>query len=247
MEVDPAARPEPGTVWACPSCRAPLDLSAAVEPAPARPAAPTAGSPLAPEAEAWVKGQLDALRAELLAEVRRNPSAAPSGAPAAAAGGDPSGLRVAGAPSWFGNAALGRAALVVEEDQAFAAAACQALQELGFQPEVAQDLRVGLRRLNQVEHAIVLVNQVLAGDAQAGFKILDWISKLPGPRRRRMFVACVSSDVQTMDTGSAFICGANLTVNKADAPRLAEILRQGLAERDQLYRTFLEVMDAVQG
>ena len=60
-----------------------------------------------------------------------------------------------------------------------------------------------------------------------------------------MFVVYVTSDAQSMDTGSAFIAGANLTVNKADAGKLPLILRKGLDERDELYRLFDEVSDAV--
>ena len=68
---------------------------------------------------------------------------------------------------------------------------------------------------------------------------------MPGPKRRNMFIAFISADLRTMDTGSAFIYGANLTVNKEDAATLREILSKGIHERDELYRVFDEVTEMV--
>jgi hypothetical protein len=204
---------------------------------PPQPAArPPQSGPLPPEAETWLRRELDAMRVTLKAEILHEVLQRAQGALAPAAASRP------GHP-----AASGKTSVICAEDPALGGEVYKALADLGYVPEMAPDARQALRRLGQVDPAVVVVDQVLGGDPQAGSKILDWLNRLPGPRRRAMFVAYVSGDLKTMDTGSAFVCGANLTVNRADAGRFAELFRQALQERDELYRIFTEVLETVQG
>jgi hypothetical protein len=87
------------------------------------------------------------------------------------------------------------------------------------------------------------VTEALTDDPQAGAKILDRLSRLPGGKRRLTFAALVSNDVRTMDGGIAFVVGANLTLNRADCGRAKEILRKGIAERDRLYRPYFAALE----
>jgi CheY-like chemotaxis protein len=137
------------------------------------------------------------------------------------------------------------AALVCEDDKAFADSLVATLRGLGYEPEVVGEVAGAVALLERHDYAIVTVDQSLAGDPQGGLKVLEWINRRPGPERRRLFVAYVTSETKSMDTGSAFIAGSNLTVNKADAVRLPAILAKGLEERDELYRVFDEVTEAV--
>jgi CheY-like chemotaxis protein len=139
----------------------------------------------------------------------------------------------------------GRAALVCEDEKGFADSLVETLKSLGWEPEVVPDVEGALQVLERHEYGLVTVDRTLAGDPQGGLKILEWLNRRPGPERRRIFVAYVTDEIRSMDTGSAFIAGANLTVNKNDATRLPVILQKGLEERDELYRVFDEVTDAV--
>jgi hypothetical protein len=232
MEIDPARKPPAGASgWACPHCLAPLVA------AESRDAMPLPrSSPLPAEAEGWIRRELEALEARIKADLRQGTTSPGVAAP-----------RPAGQAPSRPTSTRDRAALVCEEDAALAAQVANVLTEMGLVPEIANELKAALRRIAQAEPALLVVSQSLASDAQAGAKILDFVNKLPGLRRRQMFVACLSSDVRTMDTGSAFILGANLTINRQDVGRLAEALQHGLAERDELYRLFTEVSEAVQG
>jgi CheY-like chemotaxis protein len=139
-----------------------------------------------------------------------------------------------------------RAALVCDPDPSFAAQAAEALRDLGYVPQVAPDLRTAWKLLDK-HFAVVAVSDALADDPQGGAKVLDRLSRLPGPKRRAMFVALVSPDVQTMDGGLAFVSNANMTIARADAAQLRDVLRKGLRDRDKMYRPFLAALEAAAG
>jgi predicted Zn finger-like uncharacterized protein len=220
VRIDAAHLPADGQARVgCPQCKKPFEVAGRT----------TAAAPSGPDAEAWLRRELESVKEDvkqaLLAELLGGTRHASSGG--------------------IGKGPRRNQALVCEDDQAFAKQLADTLTGLGYQPEVVPDVDGAIKLLERHEYAVVAVEQSLAGDAQGGLKVLEWINRRPGPERRRMFVAYVTADVQSMDTGSAFIAGANLTVNKTDAGRLPVILRKGLDERDELYRVFDEVTDAV--
>jgi predicted Zn finger-like uncharacterized protein len=217
--VDEAHLPPGGSArLTCPSCNQAFQVDA--------PAKDAVGQGPGPELEAWLRRELDAFRSEMWQS-----------------------LGAGRAPSSGTTEASGRGrclkALICEDDATFAAQLSNVLAGLGYESENVPDVASALSLLAKKEYGLVTVDQALVGDNQGGLKILEWLNRQPGPKRRQMFVAYISSDLRTMDTGSAFIAGANLTVNKADAARLPDILSKGLEERDELYRVFDEVMDAV--
>lgn len=218
VRIDAAHLPSGGEARVgCPHCKKPFEVAGPAGSAP----------PSSPEAEAWLRRELSSVREEVKNELLSELLG---------------GVRGNAGPG--GKRRRGNLALVCEDDQAFAGQLVQTLQGLGYEPEVVPDVEGAIKLLERNEYQVIAVEQSLAGDAQGGMKVLEWINRRPGPERRRMFVAYVS-ELQSMDTGSAFIAGANLTVNKADAGRLPVILRKGLDERDELYRVFDEVTDAV--
>lgn len=219
VRIDAAHVPAGGQARVgCPHCKQAFEVGGGAE----------SRAPGGPEAEAWLRSELESVREEvkneLLAELL-------------------GGIRGGGARAGVGHRC--KQALVCEDDQAFAAQLAATLRGLGHETEVVPDVGGAIKLLERNEYAVVAVEQALAGDAQGGMKVLEWLNRRPGPERRRTYVAYITADVQSMDTGSAFIAGANLTVNKADAAKLPVILSKGLAERDELYRVFDEVTDAV--
>ncbi len=86
----------------------------------------------------------------------------------------------------------------------------------------------------------------LPDDPEGGTQILQAINAMPPDQRRRMFVAFISADLGTMDTQSAFVLGANLTVGKKDLRKLDKILHQAIREHDRIYNIFRSVHDELQ-
>jgi len=136
-------------------------------------------------------------------------------------------------------------ALVCDDEQIFQESLKAALVKLGYSVDIADSTQKSIDMVRKNDYGVVTVDSRFPDDAEGGFKILSVANGLPPEKRRKMFIAFISADLATMDTNSAFIYGANLTVAKKDAKRMDQILKQGLAEHDRLYKTFFEVWEEV--
>jgi len=140
----------------------------------------------------------------------------------------------------------GSMALVCEDEKLFQEAVASTLRNLGYKVEIASDKAGSLKALQKKSYDIVTVDHRFPDDEEGGFEILKAINGLPPETRRRMFVAYISADLATMDTNSAFVLGANLTVSKKDIKALDRILRKGMQEHEKLYSVFTRVEEELQ-
>lgn len=136
-------------------------------------------------------------------------------------------------------------ALVCEDEQLFQQVLKESIERLEYEVEIAPSSKMACELLKKSEYEIVTVDNRFPDDPEGGFKILSAINSLPPEKRRKMFVAFISADLATMDTNSAFVYGANLTVAKKDIKKLEAILSQGIEENQKRYRTFFEVLEEV--
>jgi predicted Zn finger-like uncharacterized protein len=139
-----------------------------------------------------------------------------------------------------------RQALVVEDEAIFQQAIAEALRSLRYRVEVVGDKQKALDVLSRKTFDLVTVDNRLPDDPEGGYQVLQAINALPPDQRRRMFVAFISADLATMDTQSAFVLGANLTVGKKDLRRLDKILQQAIREHDKIYHIFRSVHEELQ-
>ena len=136
-------------------------------------------------------------------------------------------------------------ALVCDDEQMFQDILKSALVKLGYSVDIADTTARSMEMVRKNEYAVVTVDNRFPDDAEGGFKILAAANGLPPEKRRKMFIAFISADLATMDTNSAFVYGANLTVAKKDTKKIEQILKQGLHDHEKLYRTFFEVWEEV--
>lgn len=137
-------------------------------------------------------------------------------------------------------------ALMCEDEALFQEVMKEALGKLGYRVEVAGTTGAAVDLVQKQNYEIITVDNRFPDDPEGGFRILQEINALPPERRRKIFVAFVSADLATMDTNSAFILGANLTVSKKDVKRLDRILAQGRVEQERLYRVFFQVKEEME-
>ena len=250
---------------ACPSCRKVFTLDDARLPEkPATMKCPSCGGgiPVAPPAEKAgsekAAGDLNGGPAERSAAVPECPKTAALPAPGtdgwerlkrevAAAVLEQLGVEVKGGSDGSpGDEDDDRRALVCEDEALFQLAISEALEKLGYRPEVASSKKAALDALEKKTYSLITVDNRLPDDPEGGYGILGHINLLPPELRRSMFVAFISADLSTMDTNSAFILGANITVSKKDIKRLDKILAQGIREHESKYRLFREVEEEIQ-
>ena len=137
-------------------------------------------------------------------------------------------------------------ALVCEDEALFQEVMKEALGKLGYRVDVAGTVGAAVEFVRKQTYEIITVDNRFPDEPEGGFRILQEINALPPEKRRKIFVAFVSADLATMDTNSAFILGANLTVSKKDVRRLDRILAQGRIDQERLYRVFFQVKDELE-
>jgi len=137
-------------------------------------------------------------------------------------------------------------ALVCEDEALFQEVMKETLSKLGYRVDVVSTVEAAIGMVQRQVHEIITVDNRFPDDSEGGFRILQEINGLPPEKRRKIFVAFVSADLTTMDTNSAFILGANLTVSKKDVKRLDRILTQGRVDHERLYRVFYQVKDEME-
>lgn len=217
----------------CPSCQHQYPVAAeGVASAAAPPEAPAAPSAPSLDERAWLRRELESMRGDIERQVTASILAALGGKIAAPA-----------ASSEERDPEL-RNALVCEPDPQFAQMLCGVLVEMGFAPQIAGDLRSAWRALDR-EWGVVTLTEALTDDAEAGQKLQERLSRLPGVKRRRMFVVHVSNEVRSLDGGMAFVLNANVTLNRADAASAREIVRKGMADYERMYKLFHEAKEAL--
>ena len=217
----------------CPSCQHQYPVTAeGTASAAAPPEAPAAPPAPALDERAWLRRELESMRGEIERQVTANILAALGGKTASPA-----------ASSEERDPEL-RNALVCEPDPQFAQLLCGVLAEMGFAPQIAGDLRSAWRALDR-EWGVVTLTEALTDDAEAGQKLQERLSRMPGVKRRRLFVVHVSNDVRSLDGGMAFVLNANVTLNRADAASARDIIRKGMSDYERMYKLFHEAKEAL--
>ncbi|MGC8724276.1 MAG: response regulator [Acidobacteriota bacterium] len=244
LSVDESKLPPKPVLVKCPACGSGIPVgppphgaqAAAPPPLPSEPpAGASTEGPAQPNHPEIAPGspQWERLKREVAAEVLRQLGLTPAKASLNGEG-------------WGDEEERERTALVCEDEALFQVAISESLQQLGLKVELATSKAAALSALAHQRYDVVTVDNRFPDDNEGGYQILQAINALAPDARRKMFVAFVSADLSTMDTSSAFILGANLTVSKKDVRRLDKILAQGIRDHERAYRVFYQVEEEIQ-
>lgn len=209
--IDDARVPDRAFSVKCPKCQTSVRFpgkGAAAPPAPAASAAP----PPPPEAEPAPSA--DALRAEMLAQVRREMSL-----------GD-------GARTTSGRA------LVALTDRTQAGAIALPLTRQGYQVDTADNPDDGSRLIEQGVYDLVVANRAAAPAGKES--LYQRMSRLSPDARRRVFLVLVGDDFKTGDGTQAWTTMADLVVHTRDLATVDAVLTKTVEERIRLYQVFLD-------
>jgi predicted Zn finger-like uncharacterized protein len=214
LTVDDAKVPNRPFALKCPKCQAVVRLpgrpaAAAPAAAPAAPGGEPLPSPLPEPAPALSE---EALRADILAQLRREmfPQA---------------------------TAQSGRA-VVALVDKGQAANLTLALTRAGYNVDSVSDSQELGRLVEQSHYAVVATSLAAAPKQKESF--YQRINRLSSEARRNVFVMLVGPDLKTGDPHQAFIALVDLVVNPNDLTTVDDIMRQTMADRARLYQVFNE-------
>ena len=137
---------------------------------------------------------------------------------------------------------LGDRTALVCADPSTAEAAKATLRELGFKFHTAETPELAIERVRYTNYDCIIVHENFAGGSLRSNTVLNYLASLPMGQRRYWFVCVIGPSFKTLDAMQAFSQSVHMVVNPIDVPNLTAILKKGLAEFDQLYRTYKGVL-----
>jgi CheY-like chemotaxis protein len=118
------------------------------------------------------------------------------------------------------------------------------LRELGFKFHTAETPELAVERIRYTNYDCIILQENFAGSSLKSNAVLSFLANLPMAQRRLWFICLVGPSFKTLDAMQAFGQSVHLVLNPSDLPNLGPILKKGLAEFEQLYRTYKDVLAA---
>lgn len=211
--IDDARVPDRAFSVKCPKCQTSVRFPGKGAAAAAPPAAPTA-APEPVRADADPGQSAEAMRAEMMAQVRREMS--------------------------IGDAvrtATGRA-LVSLGDRTQAGAIALPLTRQGYQVDNVDNPEEGSRLIEQGVYDLVVASRAAAAGGKE--TLYQRMSRLSPDSRRRVFLALVGDEFKTGDGTQAWIAMADLVIHPRDLGNADAILSKTVEERARVYQVYLD-------
>ena len=138
-----------------------------------------------------------------------------------------------------------RLVLVCVDDVSRQSVIKAALDQLGFTMYAAKSAEEAIERLRRDPFEVAIVDEQFQGSSSLDNEVLQALVAMPMSMRRYMFVAVLGRTYKTFDNMLAFARSVNVVVNLNDLPHLPAILRKGITENNEFYRSFREMLAEV--
>ena len=204
--IDDARVPDKPFSVKCPKCQTSVKFAGKAAAAP--PSAPAGGAPA---------GGDESMRAEMMAQIRREMAAGGEARPDA-----------------------GRALVSLGDgNRAQAGTAALPLTRFGFHVDTVDDVEGAARLIEQGVYDLVVTTR--APGAAGKETLYQRMNRLNPEARRRVFVVLSGDDFKTADGTQAWAVQADMVVNSRDLGAIDGILGKTLDERNRLYQVYNDV------
>src|SRR3954470_22323181 len=103
-----------------------------------------------------------------------------------------------------------------------------------------------LLKLQTYSYNVVIIYENFKGSTLQTNPILQHMVKRSGSQRRQHFVVLLSHRYPTNDAMSAFVQSVDQIINISDLANFKPVIRRGVTQYRELYRTFHETMKAAE-
>ena len=135
-----------------------------------------------------------------------------------------------------------RLALVCEDAPERQAIIRAALEQIGFAMLAVKNADEAVERMRRDVYELVILDEQYQGATPLDNPVLTAVRGMAMAQRRWMFVALVGREFKTFDNAMAFARSVNVVVNVNDLPHFPAILKKGITEHVEFYRTFRQVL-----
>lgn len=140
---------------------------------------------------------------------------------------------------------LGDKTSLICADHATTEVAKATLRELGFKFHTAETPELAVERIRYTNYDVIIIQENFAGSSLKSNAVLNFLAPLPMTQRRNWFICLIGPSFKTLDAMQAFGQSVHLVLNPADLTNLGAILKRGLAEFEQLYRSYKDTLTAM--
>ena len=138
-----------------------------------------------------------------------------------------------------------RLALVCEDAPERQSVIRAALEQIGFAMLAPKNVDDAVERVRRDTYEIVIVAEQYQGSGAYDNPVLGALRAMGMSQRRWMFVTLLGRNFKTFDNAMAFARSVNVVVNLNDLPHLPAILKKGITDHVEFYRTFRQVLAEV--
>jgi CheY-like chemotaxis protein len=135
-----------------------------------------------------------------------------------------------------------RLALVCEDAPERRGVIKAALEQIGFTMLAVKNADDAIERMRRDVYELVILDEQYQGSTPLDNPVLAAIRSMAMTQRRWTFVALVGREFKTFDNAMAFARSVNVVVNVNDLPHVPAILKKGITEHVEFYRTFRQVL-----
>jgi CheY-like chemotaxis protein len=135
-----------------------------------------------------------------------------------------------------------RLALVCEDRPERQAVVRAALEQIGFTMLAAKNADDAIERMRRDVFELVIIDEQYQGATPFDNEVLAAVRAMPISQRRWTFVALVGRDFKTFDNAMAFARSVNVVVNVNDLPHFPAILKKGITDHVEFYRSFRQAL-----
>ncbi|MCF8062894.1 MAG: zinc-ribbon domain-containing protein [Deltaproteobacteria bacterium] len=196
-----------------------------------------------------VKIACPSCRSKITIDTRVDPAGESGAAVSEGPPEDQSGGRSAGEELDYGDdTSLGfyeegtRLAFVLDSDLARKERIRTAVEALEYRFVDSQNTRDAISKMRFHVFDLVILAEGFDGQPLEHSPIINSINHLPMSVRRKIFLALLGEQFQTMDNMMAFAMSANLVVSPGDVDKLQAVLKKAVSENDRFYKVFMDTL-----
>ena len=116
------------------------------------------------------------------------------------------------------------------------------LRELGFKFHIAETSETAVERTRYNAYDVIVIQENFAGNTLKSNVVLNYLATLPMAQRRSSLVVLIGSGFKSLDAMQAFSYSVQLVVNTMDLPNFTAILKKSVAEFQNLYKVYKDVV-----
>jgi len=135
-----------------------------------------------------------------------------------------------------------KTAMICEQDPVIRDKVSNAIKKIGFEVVQPATFKDALKYMRFHVFDVILVNENFNTGIWEVNNILKYLENLNMSVRRQIFVVLISAIYATMDSLQAYNKSVNMIINKSEISDIANILKQALAEHNDFYYLFKDII-----